>query len=499
MSATALEKVLASPKLPTLPAVAVKLLQLTRDPDVELGDIAELVQYDQALSAKILKTVNSSYYSLRQPCPTIKRALAYLGLSTVKSLVLGFSLVDMTRHSASGFDLLDYWRRCVYSAAAARRIAMVTGTCDPDEAFIAALMQDIGMLAMHSVLGDEYDDLIKETAGNHLMVPYSETSSLGFNHAEVGAKLGERWNLPEQIVDPIRQHHSRNSPFGRQSPLVNAVILAFRISNLVSARDRKPVLDMVSAMSLSIFHLAPEDERKILLATTEDARELSDLLDVHVGDLPDLDSLLVDSNDDLIPQPSNGQSVIDGSTGQADAMIDTTTGVGNRAHFDQELARLFEQAHRSDGCLGVVMVDADRFKSLKDTVGQMAAETALQAIAHRLRESLGDATIVCRTGAAQFGVIAPDTSRLETARLAERARRHIEREYVDLRDTGSDIEAVPVSASFGVAALEPRLAKMIHEPKRLASLAEQALFAAKQSGRNCVRVFKPRESASDAA
>jgi diguanylate cyclase (GGDEF)-like protein len=252
-------------------------------------------------------------------------------------------------------------------------------------------------------------------------------------------------------------------------------------------------------MSLSIFHLAPEDERKILLATTEDARELSDLLDVHVGDLPDLDSLLVDTNDDLIPQPSNGQSVIDGSSGQADAMIDTTTGVGNRAHFDQELARLFEQAHRSDGCLGVVMVDADRFKSLKDTVGQMAAETALQAIAHRLRESLGDATIVCRTGAAQFGVIAPDTSRLETARLAERARRHIEREYVDLRDTGSDIEAVPVSASFGVAALEPRLAKLIHEPKRLASLAEQALFAAKQSGRNCVRVFKPRESASDAA
>ena len=194
MSATSLDKVLSSPKLPTLPAVAVKLLQLTSDPDVEVGDIAELVQYDQALSAKILKTINSSYYSLQQPCPSIKRALAYLGLSTVKSLVLGFSLVDMTRHN-NGFDLMDYWRRCVYSAAAARRIAMVTGTCDPNEAFIAALMQDIGMLAMHSVLGDEYNQLLEETHGNHMMVPHCEHSSLGFDHAEVGAELGERWNL----------------------------------------------------------------------------------------------------------------------------------------------------------------------------------------------------------------------------------------------------------------------------------------------------------------
>ncbi len=480
MSAATLDKILASPKLPTLPAVAVKLLQLTSNPDVEYSDIAELVQYDQALSAKILRTVNSSYYSLQQPCPNIKRALAYLGLSTVRSLVLGFSLVDMTRHNGDGFDLMDYWRRCVYSAAAARRIAMVTGTCDPDEAFIAALMQDIGMLAMHSVLGDEYDTLIKETAGNHLMVPHSETSSLGFNHAEVGAKLGERWNLPEQIVDPIRQHHNRNSPFGRQSPLVNAVILAFRISNLVSERERKPVLDMVSAMSQMIFNLAPEDERKILIATTEDARELSELLDVHVGALPDIEALLVDTEDDLDPH-------------------DTVPGMGNRAHFDQELARLFEQAHRSAGRLGVIMVDADRFKSLNDTVGRTAAKTALQALARRLHESLGDSGILCRIGAEQFGIIVPDVSGLDAARMAERARRHIVREHVDLRGSGSNIEAVQVSASFGVAALEPQLAKLIHEPNRLTQLAEQALFAAKQSGRNCVRVFKPRGSDADAA
>ncbi len=500
MSAATLDKVLASPKLPTLPAVAVKMLQLTSNPDVEYSDIADLVQYDQALSAKILKTVNSSYYSLQQPCPNIKRALTYLGLNTVKSLVLGFSLVDMTRQNGDGFDLMDYWRRCVYAAAAARRIAMVTGTCDPDEAFIAALMQDIGMLAMHSVLGDEYDKLIEETDGNHMMVPHSETSSLGFNHAEVGAKLGERWNLPEQIVEPIRQHHTRNSPFGRQSPLVNAVILAFRISNLVSTRDRKPVLDMVSAMSQMIFNLTPEDERKILIATTEDARELSKLFDIHVGALPDIESLVADRDDDLIPRPSIGKWVSETCTSQSTpgAVTDTSV-VGNRADFDQELARLFEQAYRSGGHLGVIMVGADSLDLPGDIDSRRTAETALRAIAHRLRENLGGSSIICRTGAEQFGVIVPDASRIDTARIAERARRYVEREPVDMRGSGSDMETARVSASFGVAALEPQLANIIHDPKRLVRLAEQALFAAKQSGRNCVRVFKPRLPGFDAA
>jgi len=467
MSAATLDKVLASPKLPTLPAVATKILHLTRDPDVELGQIADLVQYDQALSAKILKTVNSSYYSLQQPCPTIKRALTYLGLNTVKSLVLGFSLVDMTRRNGNGFDLMDYWRRCVYSAAAARRIAMVTGICDPDEAFIAALMQDIGMLAMHSVLGDEYDKLIEETDGNHLMVPHSEDAALGFNHAEVGAKLGERWNLPEQLVAPIRHHHSRNSPFGGQSPLVSAVILAFRISNLVSSRDRKPVLDMVSAMSLMIFNLTPADERQILTATAEDARELSRLLEVQVGPLPDIELLLADT-DDLIPRPPKDKPV----------------------SFDQELVRLFEEAHCNAGRLAVIMVGPDRFES---------DDTVLQAIDHRLRESLGGSGIVCRSGGEQFSVIVPDTSGLDAARMAEKARRHVEREPVDMRGSGSDLATVRVSASFGVAALEPQFANLIQEPKRLARLAAQALSAARQSGGNCVRVFKPRVSESDAA
>ena len=101
-------------------------------------------------------------------------------------------------------------------------------------------------------------------------------------------------------------------------------------------------------------------------------------------------------------------------------------------------------------------VGADRFNSPDDTL--------LQAIAPRLREILGGSGIVCRTGAEQFGVIVPDTSRLDAAGMAEQARRHVEREPVDMRGSGSDVKAVQVSASFGVAALERQFANIIQEP-----------------------------------
>ncbi len=177
MSSSTLDQVLSCPRLPTLPGVALSLMELTRNPDVELGDIADLVQNDQALTGKILKTVNSSYYGLSQPCATIRRALAYLGLSTVTSLVLGFSLVELTGSCDEEFDLPDYWRRCLASAAAARRIAMTTGACDPEEAFVAALMQDIGMLAMHAALKGDYDAVLCETGGNHFLLPHCERTA----------------------------------------------------------------------------------------------------------------------------------------------------------------------------------------------------------------------------------------------------------------------------------------------------------------------------------
>ena len=202
MNSALLDKVLSCPTLPSLPSVAMKLLEVTRDPDLELSQIADVVQHDQALCSKILRTVNSSYYGLAKPCPTIPRALGYLGLNTVKSLVLGFSLVESTSGTNTEFDLLHYWRRCLLAAAAARRIARITKNVDPEEAFLAALMEDIGMLAIYEAVGPRYLETVRQTGGAHEYLSTLETEGLGFTHAEAGARLAERWRLPGHLVVP---------------------------------------------------------------------------------------------------------------------------------------------------------------------------------------------------------------------------------------------------------------------------------------------------------
>ncbi|MCR9076926.1 MAG: HDOD domain-containing protein, partial [bacterium] len=185
------------PNLPSLPAVAVRLLELTSDPDVAMSDIAKLVQQDQALAAKVLKTVNSSFYGLSSPCSSIDRAMGYLGLNTVKSLVLGFSLVETTKSVESDFDLESHWRRAIVGATGARIIAKRIGGLDPEDAFTASLFQDMGMLAFFMSLRDEYVASLAGVSHNNLCG--QELEVFGFDHTRVGSELALRWKLPRDI------------------------------------------------------------------------------------------------------------------------------------------------------------------------------------------------------------------------------------------------------------------------------------------------------------
>ena len=496
MGAPILEKVLSCPNLPSLPMVAMELLELTSDPDVALSHIAKVVQHDQALCSKILRTVNSSYYGLSKPCPTITRALAYLGLSTVKSLVLGFSLIDSTSAKNDDFDLVHYWRRCFQAAAAARRFATTTRVVDPEEAFIAALMQDIGMLAIHAAIGPEYEKVIAETEGDHALLPRHETATLGFTHAEAGAQLAERWHLPTQLVDPIRNHHRQLERPDQFGPIVNTVILACSVSRVLTAAAPKAALNSLYVMSNMLFGLSESDTRSVVAMTSEDARELSGLLDVHVGDTPDVTSLLAEAEEakikhDLEVQRETMQLRESNEQLAKQALTDGLTQVGNREQFDQELSSRFEQATMFNGSLGLVIADADHFKRLNDEYGHQVGDAVLVELARRLREQTGSAGVVCRYGGEEFGVILPGSSRRDAAKVAEGLRAAIGEKPFDLRADELGVDSVEVTVSLGVAALEPAVTKHFSKPALLVRAADGALYAAKRAGRNCVRVFNP--------
>src|SRR5256885_11798078 len=208
MNDSLLQRIRACPSLPTLPAIAVEVLSLTQKAEIDLAEIARVISKDPALSSKILRTVNSSFYGRAQAVGTISHALVILGLQSVKTLVLGFSLVgNLSQAKPHGFKHIQYWKRSIYAATAARSIGGKIQLRQQEEAFLAALLSDIGMLVLDVVLGEPYGAICAKVK-THAELPIAEAESMGMTHAQVGGIVAEGWKLPALLHVPIAMHHT---------------------------------------------------------------------------------------------------------------------------------------------------------------------------------------------------------------------------------------------------------------------------------------------------
>lgn len=504
MAEASIDRVLNCPNLPSLPAAAMEVLELTRDPKVTLERIAAAIQMDPALAAKVLRTVNSSYYGLSKPCSTISRAISYLGLNTVKSVVLGFSLVDSARRSAAGggFDLAAYWRASVYSAAAARLIAESVRDVDRDEAFLAALVQDIGMLAAFTALRETYTAVLQKACGRHDRLAAAEREALGFTHAEAGALLAEKWRLPEQIVSCIRCHHAPDQAPPSSLTLTRAVALAGVIAGVLEATDRAANARRAAALAERWFSLRPEETLGLVERAIERGHELSRAMEVKTGEAPDVDAIMAQANEAMLAHQVEMVREADTLRQTSEdlarqTVTDPLTGVFNRKRFDAEVERLFAEATGARSSLAVLFIDADRFKSVNDAHGHRAGDAVLVELANRLRRAAGESGVVCRYGGEEFAVLLPGRDGRGAAEVAERARAAMESAPVDIRGTGAAVGSIPVTISVGVAAL--RDGAGLAAAGDLVKAADDAVYAAKRSGRNRVCVHAPGQALASPA
>jgi HD-like signal output (HDOD) protein len=272
MNEELLEQILSCPALPSLPAVAVRVVELTQRPDASLDDLAATIQNDQALAAKVLKTVNSSFYGLRMRCSTINQALVMLGMSTVKSLALGFSLVSsVPNDTGDEFDLTAYWRRGLYTAVAARCIADAAGKVYADEAFLGGLLQDIGMMAMHQALGERYDKLAA-AAGPHRRLAKAELAELDVQHADIGAMLTERWKFPPELVLPVKYHERPTAAPAEHADIVRCVGLGNMAHDVLTDADPGPALRRFQIHAQLWFGMGPDESEALLTRIAAGAR-----------------------------------------------------------------------------------------------------------------------------------------------------------------------------------------------------------------------------------
>jgi two-component system cell cycle response regulator len=503
-----LEDILSSPRLPTLPAIAMQVIELTQRPEIDLKEIATLVMNDQALSSKILRTVNSSYYGLSKRCGTINQAMVYLGLNTVKTLALGFSLIEATGKvrdvDGMTFDFMNYWRRGLYGAAAARELANRTRVGDPEEAFLTCIMQDMGMVAMWQVFGRPYCKLLSVAGSEHLKLPAVEQKVLSFTHQRIGSEIIARWRLPETVMAGIQFHHdAREAPENHRN-FCRLIDLACNATSVLSNPQSEATKTRYVRKASRWFDFNEKQALTLLARIADAGQELSDILQINTGQAANVVELMEQAEQALlyhqIGQEREKQALRDRNEKLVrEVEHDPLTGAANRKHFDALIELSFDEAVAKKTNLGLIFCDADHFKHVNDQYGHQAGDMALCALAESMTAVVDAKGTVCRYGGEEFAIVLPGMDRLQTTKIAEQVRCAIEAHPVDITSIDAQTPNILLTASLGVAALDDTSRHCYMEAASLVRKADQAVYAAKHGGRNCVRVFKPRPVATRAA
>ncbi len=196
--------------LPPLPAVAAKVLEILKDPDADLTALVSIIEKDQALTAKVLRVSNSAYYGLVRRISTVKDAVVTLGFNNMRNQVLALSAYSLMQGPASGYALEagSLWDHSLCTGLCAEHLADTLGYKSiKDEVFIGGLLHDIGKTILSYYVSARFSNILERVDQLGQTFVEAERAELGFDHAEVGARVALRWNLPESLVSMIGDHH----------------------------------------------------------------------------------------------------------------------------------------------------------------------------------------------------------------------------------------------------------------------------------------------------
>jgi len=190
--------------LPPMPVVAVKVMKLLQDPATDAELLARTIGADAAVSARILKIANSSFYSMSRQIRSLENAIVILGEKTLKSVVLAASLKGVNK----SYGLLEkmLWEDSIGCAIGARLLAMKTPGVDPEEAFLAGLFRHLGKVVMNNKHPQEYLEIVQAGYNSGARVSDLEREHFPYTHAQVGAAVLEKWNFAPSLVMAVLHH-----------------------------------------------------------------------------------------------------------------------------------------------------------------------------------------------------------------------------------------------------------------------------------------------------
>ncbi len=216
-SARLREQIESIDTLPTIPTVLRTILKVIENPKVSLNEIGAFVATDPVLTSRVLKVVNSPIYGFSGRISSVSQALLLLGLNVVRGMLFGVSVFEIMEKSMVGL-----WGHSMGCAVAARIIAKKKGLDEPEEVSVAALLHDIGKVALSLKFPEEYEGILADAAARDIFIFEAEDAHYALTHANAGAWIAHKWNFPAGLVEVIGYHHKPH--LAKNLPLETAVV-----------------------------------------------------------------------------------------------------------------------------------------------------------------------------------------------------------------------------------------------------------------------------------
>ncbi|UCF91174.1 MAG: GGDEF domain-containing protein [Desulfobacterales bacterium] len=482
-------------RLPTLPGIAMRILQAVQKEEPDLEEIAEILSTDPPLSAEVLKIINSSLYSLPTKITSVFHAVKLLGIGTVKNLALSFSLIKSYRtDETTGLNYTLFWKNSLIGAVSARLLSEKIQPQLAEDAFFMGLLHDIGILTLSRCMPKQYSLVIREMEKTGHAYHETETQILGFNHMAVGEYLVKSWGLPETFYMPIGCHHDPEK-LDTDHPYVETLSNILHLAALYIDHFNHPdqslrlglferyaqTYDLADKLNIDEIGLQINAQTQHIFPLFEiDLREEKDYSAMLEAARQELIDLSADFVNKLIDQKHEIETLREQVT------RDSMTQLHNYQRFHELLRQEIYRASRYKTPLALILTDIDYFKAINDNLGHLAGDYAIKAVANGLKKVLRESDHVARYGGEEFAIILPETTLPNAIRVAERIK-----ETMNSLEIVFENSPIALTMSFGVASLPPDGQLSGEE---LIQRADCVLYQAKARGRNQCCVFNGNSS-----